>query len=205
MLFNTLEYFLFLPITFFLYWAIKETKYQNIFILMSSYVFYGWWDWRFLFLIFLSTVVDYFVAMRIEQTHKKKSKKIYLLISIIFNLSILGFFKYYNFFIDSWIELLSKIGYQVTDVWTLKIILPVGISFYTFQTMSYSLDVYRSKIKATKDFISFASFVSFFPQLVAGPIERASNLLPQILSKRKFDYKTLKFLNREHYIKKIRV
>ena len=189
MLFNTLEYFLFLPITFFLYWAIKETKYQNIFILMSSYVFYGWWDWRFFFLIFLSTLVDYFVAMRIEQTHKKKSKKIYLLISIIFNLSILGFFKYYNFFIDSWIELLSKIGYQVTDVWTLKIILPVGISFYTFQTMSYSLDVYRSKIKATKDFISFASFVSFFPQLVAGPIERASNLLPQILSKRKFDYK----------------
>lgn len=189
MLFNTLEYFLFLPITFFLYWAIKETKYQNIFILISSYVFYGWWDWRFLFLIFLSTVVDYFVAMRIEQTHKKKSKKLYLLISIIFNLSILGFFKYYNFFIDSWIELLSKIGYQVTDVWTLKIILPVGISFYTFQTMSYSLDVYRSKIKATKDFISFASFVSFFPQLVAGPIERASNLLPQILSKRKFDYK----------------
>ena len=147
MLFNTLEYFLFLPITFFIYWAIKETKYQNIFILISSYVFYGWWDWRFLFLIFLSTVVDYFVAMRIEQTHKKKSKKLYLLISIIFNLSILGFFKYYNFFIDSWIELLSKIGYQVTDVWTLKIILPVGISFYTFQTMSYSLDVYRSKIK----------------------------------------------------------
>ena len=189
MLFNTLEYFLFLPITFFIYWAIKETKYQNIFILISSYVFYGWWDWRFLFLIFLSTVVDYFVAMRIEQTHKKKSKKLYLLISIIFNLSILGFFKYYNFFIDSWIELLSKIGYQVTDVWTLKIILPVGISFYTFQTMSYSLDVYRSEIKATKDFISFASFVSFFPQLVAGPIERASNLLPQILSKRKFDYK----------------
>jgi len=189
MLFNTLEYFLFLPITFFLYWAIKETKYQNIFILISSYVFYGWWDWRFLFLIFLSTVVDYFVAMRIEQTHKKKIKKLYLLISIIFNLSILGFFKYYNFFIDSWIELLSKIGYQVTDVWTLKIILPVGISFYTFQTMSYSLDVYRSEIKATKDFISFASFVSFFPQLVAGPIERASNLLPQILSKRKFDYK----------------
>ena len=189
MLFNTLEYFLFLPITFFLYWAIKETKYQNIFLLISSYVFYGWWDWRFLFLIFLSTLVDYFVAMRIEQNRKKKSKKIYLLVSIIFNLSILGFFKYYNFFVDSWIELLSKIGYQVTDVWTLKIILPVGISFYTFQTMSYSLDVYRSKIKPTKDFISFASFVSFFPQLVAGPIERASNLLPQILSKRKFDYK----------------
>ena len=179
MLFNTLEYFLFLPITFFLYWAIKETKYQNIFILMSSYVFYGWWDWRFLFLIFLSTVVDYFVAMRIEQTHKKKSKKIYLLISIIFNLSILGFFKYYNFFIDSWIELLSKIGYQVTDVWTLKIILPVGISFYTFQTMSYSLDVYRNEIKATKDFISFASFVSFFPQLIAGPIVHHREMMPQ--------------------------
>ena len=189
MLFNTLEYFLFLPITFLLYWSIKNTKTQNILVLVSSYVFYGWWDWRFLFLIFISTVIDYFVAIKIEKTHKKKSKKLYLLISIIFNLSILGFFKYYNFFVDSWIELLSKIGYQVTDVWTLKIILPVGISFYTFQTMSYSLDVYRSEIKSTKDFISFASFVSFFPQLVAGPIERASNLLPQILNKRKFDYK----------------
>ncbi|MBT6815956.1 MAG: MBOAT family protein [Flavobacteriales bacterium] len=189
MLFNTLEYFLFLPITFLLYWSIKNTTTQNILVLASSYVFYGWWDWRFLFLIFISTVVDYFVAIKIEKTDYKERKRVYLLLSIIFNLTILIFFKYYNFFIESWVELLSSIGYHVKDVWTLKIILPVGISFYTFQTMSYSLDVYRNDIKATRDFISFASFVSFFPQLVAGPIERASNLLPQMLKERKFDYK----------------
>ena len=139
MLFNTLEYFLFLPISFLLYWSIKNTTTQNILVLASSYVFYGWWDWRFLFLIFISTVVDYFVAIKIEKTDHKERKRVYLLLSIIFNLTILIFFKYYNFFIESWVELLSSIGYHVKDVWTLKIILPVGISFYTFQTMSYSL------------------------------------------------------------------
>ena len=188
MLFNTLEYFLFLPITFFIYWAIKETKYQNIFILIFSYVFYGWWDWRFLFLIFMSTVVDYFVALSIENNSDNQKRKQILYISVFFNLTLLGVFKYFNFFIDSWIDFTSVFGYNIENTWSLKIILPVGISFYTFQTMSYSLDVYRRELKATKDFISFASFVSFFPQLVAGPIERASHLLPQILNKRKFNY-----------------
>ena len=151
-------------------------------------MFYGWWDWRFLSLIFLSTIVDYFVGLKIYDSSNKKTKKSYLWISILFNLGLLGFFKYFNFFIDSWIDFLSAFGYQHQSKWTLKVILPVGISFYTFQTMSYSLDIYFKKLKPTKDFISFASFVSFFPQLVAGPIERASNLLPQILNNRVFKY-----------------
>ena len=155
---------------------------------MSSYVFYGWWDWRFLSLIFLSTVVDYFVGLKIYDCRDNKVKKSYLWISILFNLRLLGFFKYFNFFIDSWIDLFIFFGYKHQSTWTLNVILPVGISFYTFQTMSYSLDIYFKKLKPTKDFISFASFVSFFPQLVAGPIERASNLLPQILKKRTFKY-----------------
>ena len=188
MLFNSLEFFLFLPIVFFLYWKCNNTKKQNILILISSYVFYGWWDWRFLFLIFISTVVDYFVALSIENNSDSKKRKRILCVSIFFNLALLGVFKYFNFFIDSWIDFTSVFGYNIENTWSLKIILPVGISFYTFQTMSYSLDVYRRELKATKDFISFASFVSFFPQLVAGPIERASHLLPQILNKRKFNY-----------------
>ena len=190
MLFNSLEYFLFLPIVFFLYWFVfkKDFKLQNLLILISSYVFYGWWDWRFLSLIFLSTVADYFVGLKIYDSQDDKVRKSYLWVSILFNLGLLGFFKYFNFFIDSWIDLLGSFGYEQKSVWTLNVILPVGISFYTFQTMSYSFDIYYKKLKPTKDFISFASFVSFFPQLVAGPIERASNLLPQILTKRVFKY-----------------
>jgi len=191
MLFNSLEYFLFLPIVFFLYWFVfkNDFKLQNLLILISSYVFYGWWDWRFLSLIFLSTVIDYFVGLKIHDSQDNKVKKTYLWVSILFNLGLLGVFKYFNFFIDSWIHLLGSFGYEQKSVWTLNVILPIGISFYTFQTMSYSLDIYYNKLKPTKDFISFASFVSFFPQLIAGPIERASNLLPQILSKRVFKYK----------------
>jgi len=166
----------------------KDLKLQNLLILISSYVFYGWWDWRFLSLIFLSTVADYFVGLKIYDSQDDKVRKSYLWVSILFNLSLLGFFKYFNFFIDSWIDLLGSFGYEQKSVWTLNVILPVGISFYTFQTMSYSLDIYYKKLKPTKDFISFASFVSFFPQLVAGPIERASNLLPQILTRRVFKY-----------------
>ena len=143
---------------------------------------------QILSLIFLSTIVDYFVGLKIHDSDDKKKKKFYLWISILFNLGLLGFFKYFNFFIDSWIDLLGAIGYEQKSTWTLNVILPVGISFYTFQTMSYSLDIYHGKLKPTKDFISFASFVSFFPQLVAGPIERASNLLPQILNDRLFKY-----------------
>ena len=190
MLFNSLEFIFFLPIVFCLYWFLfqKNLRVQNLVLLISSYVFYGWWDWRFLSLIFLSTVVDYFVGLKIDDSSDKKIKKSYLWMSVIFNLVLLGFFKYFNFFIDSWIDLFNAFGYKYQSIWTLKVILPVGISFYTFQTMSYSLDIYNDKLKPTKDFISFASFVSFFPQLVAGPIERASNLLPQILSIRLFKY-----------------
>jgi alginate O-acetyltransferase complex protein AlgI len=151
-------------------------------------VFYGWWDYRFLSLIFLSTIVDYIIGLNITKQDSEKKQKLLLWYSVLFNLSVLGFFKYYNFFVDSWIDLFGSIGYEIKSVWTLNIILPVGISFYTFQTMSYTIDVYRKKLEPTKDFISFASFVSFFPQLVAGPIERATNLLPQILNKREFKY-----------------
>ena len=191
MLFNSLEFLIFLPTIFCLYWFIfqKNLRIQNFLLLISSYIFYGWWDYRFLSLIFLSTVVDYFVGLKIHVSNNKKIKKSYLWVSILFNLGLLGFFKYFNFFIDSWIDLLSVVGYEQKSTWTLNVILPVGISFYTFQTMSYSLDIYYGKLKPTKDFISFASFVSFFPQLVAGPIERASNLLPQILNNRIFKYK----------------
>lgn len=189
MLFNSLEFFLFLPLVFVLYWFVvhKKLKLQNFLILVASYVFYGWWDYRFLSLIALSTVVDYFIGLTIHNADKKSIRKRWLLVSMLFNLGLLGFFKYYNFFIESWVDLLASIGYQIENTWTLKVILPVGISFYTFQTMSYSIDIYRKKLKPTKDFVAFAAFVSFFPQLVAGPIERASNLLPQMLKKRKFD------------------
>ena len=191
MLFNSLEFLIFLPSVFLLYWFVfqKNIRVQNLLLLISSYIFYGWWDYRFLSLIFLSTVVDYFVGLKIYDSNNKKTKKSYLWITILFNLGLLGFFKYFNFFIDSWIDLLGAVGYEANSTWTLNVILPVGISFYTFQTMSYSLDIYHGKLKPTKDFISFASFVSFFPQLVAGPIERASNLLPQILNERTFNYK----------------
>jgi len=190
MLFNSIEFLLFLPTIFILYWFVfnKNLKYQNTLILVSSYVFYGWWDYRFLSLIFLSTVVDYIIGLNIPKQNSEKNQKLLLWCSVLFNLSVLGFFKYYNFFIDSWVELFISLGYEIKSIWTLNIILPVGISFYTFQTMSYTIDIYRKKVEPTKDFISFASFVSFFPQLVAGPIERASNLLPQILKKREFQY-----------------
>ena len=190
MLFNSPEYILFLPIVFLLYWFVfnRRLKLQNLLILISSYIFYGWWDWRFLSLIFLSTVVDYFVGMQIYSSKDNNVRRTYLWVSILFNIGLLGFFKYFNFFVDSWIDLLGSFGYEQKSVWTINVILPVGISFYTFQTMSYALDIYYNKLKPTKDFISFASFVSFFPQLVAGPIERASNLLPQILTKRVFKY-----------------
>jgi alginate O-acetyltransferase complex protein AlgI len=190
MLFNSIEFLLFLPIVFVLYWFVfsKNLRVQNSVVLLSSYFFYGWWDYRFLSLIFLSTVIDYFIGLNIVKQSSEKKQRQLLWCSVLFNLSVLGFFKYYNFFIDSWVDLFNSLGYEIKSVWTLNIILPVGISFYTFQTMSYTIDIYRKKLEPTKDFIAFASFVSFFPQLVAGPIERASNLLPQILNKREFEY-----------------
>ena len=190
MVFNSLEFFLFLPTVFILYWFVfnKHLKTQNLFLLGASYLFYGLWDWRFLSLILLSTAVDYYVAINIEANNDKKIRKRWLWVSVIFNIGLLGFFKYYNFFVDSWVDMVSLFGYDMKSTWTLGVILPVGISFYTFQTMSYSFDVYYKKLKPTTDFLSFAAFVSFFPQLVAGPIERASNLLSQILNKRTFNY-----------------
>ena len=190
MLFNSIEFLLFLPTLFVLYWFVfnNNLRVQNALILVSSYLFYGWWDYRFLFLIFLSTIVDYIIGLKIPKQNSDKKQKLLLWCSVLFNLGVLGFFKYYNFFVDSWIGLFQSVGYEIKSVWTLNIILPVGISFYTFQTMSYTIDIYKKKLDPTKDFISFASFVSFFPQLVAGPIERATNLLPQILKKRKFKY-----------------
>ncbi|WP_368662362.1 MBOAT family protein [Zobellia laminariae] len=164
-------------------------KIQNLLVIVASYVFYGWWDWRFLILIFLSTVLDFLVGQQIFKNQDNKQKaKYWLWVSVAFNLGLLGFFKYFNFFIDSFIESVNALGYNIKSVWTLRIILPVGISFYTFQTMSYSFDIYYKKLKPTKNFVSFAAFVAFFPQLVAGPIERASNLLNQINTRRVFKY-----------------
>lgn len=191
MLFNSFTFLLFLPIVFILYWGVasKSLRFRNIFILVCSYVFYGWWDWRFLFLILFSSIVDFFVGLKIEGANSKRAAKSWLYGSLIINLGLLGVFKYYDFFITSWIDLMNTVGVQA-NVRTLQLILPVGISFYTFQTLSYSIDIYKGKMKATKDFVAFAAFVSFFPQLVAGPIERASNLLPQFNFIKKFDYAT---------------
>lgn len=189
MLFNSATFLLFLPIAFFVYWLVncRGVKFQNLLLLILSYVFYGWWDWRFLSLIAFSTVVDYVSAQSISKIEKNSTKKLWLWVSILVNIGLLGVFKYYNFFITSWVDLLSAFGYHASSS-SLNIILPVGISFYTFQTMSYTIDVYQRKINPTNNIIAFAAYVSFFPQLVAGPIERASSLLPQILKKRKFDY-----------------
>lgn len=189
MLFNSLDFAIFLPIVFFLYWFIlnKNIKLQNLLIVLASYVFYGWWDWRFLSLIIFSTLIDYIVGIRLGTEQRAVNRKILLWISIVVNLGFLGFFKYYNFFIDNFTEAFSFFGQGIT-INSLNIILPVGISFYTFQTLSYSIDVYREKLKPTSDFIAFSAFVSFFPQLVAGPIERAKHLLPQFYKERTFDY-----------------
>jgi alginate O-acetyltransferase complex protein AlgI len=189
MLFNSLDFAVFLPVVFILYWFItsKNLKLQNALVVLASYVFYGWWDWRFLSLIIFSTLVDFTIGKQLQSTQIQKYRKVLLWISILINLGFLGFFKYYNFFVDNFIQAFSFFG-QSIPVNTLNIILPVGISFYTFQTMSYTIDVYNEKLEPTKDFVAFAAFVSFFPQLVAGPIERASNLLPQFYTKRYFDY-----------------
>jgi len=189
MIFNSIDFALFLPIVFLLYWFFfkNSIRFQNILIVVASYVFYGWWDWRFLFLIFFSTLVDFFVGLKLKDEKSNRRRIIFLGTSVFINLGLLFFFKYYNFFLDSFVSSFSFFGVQLNGN-HLNIILPVGISFYTFQTMSYTIDVYKRKLDPTKDFIAFSAFVSFFPQLVAGPIERASNLLPQFFEKRKFDY-----------------
>ena len=189
MYFNSLDFALFLPIVFILYWFVtnKNLKLQNALLVVASYVFYGWWDWRFLSLIVFSSLVDYTIGLQLNHTAQPSKRKLLLWSSILVNLGFLGFFKYYNFFIDSFVEAFSFFGSPIQPN-TLDIILPVGISFYTFQTLSYTIDVYKRKLEPTRDIVSFLAFVSFFPQLVAGPIERATHLLPQFYKKRKFHY-----------------
>ena len=184
MLFNSFTFWLFYFFVFLFYWKVQH-KNQNTLLLIASYFFYGMWDWHFLFLIFASTSIDFFLGEKIYQAQTKKEKKFFLISSIIANLSILGFFKYYNFFSLELNNLFISLGIS-SMLPTLDIILPVGISFYTFQTMSYSIDIYRSDIKPIKSFKDYALYVSFFPQLVAGPIERSSRLIPQVIHKRKW-------------------
>ncbi len=189
MYFNSFDFAIFLPIVFVLYWFVtyKNLKLQNALLVLASYVFYGWWDWRFLSLIVFSSLVDYTIGLQLKKEEKPTKRRLLLWTSILVNLGFLGFFKYYNFFVDNFVDAFTFLGSNIQPN-TLDIILPVGISFYTFQTLSYTIDVYKRKLEPTKDLVSFLAFVSFFPQLVAGPIERATNLLPQFYRKRQFHY-----------------
>lgn len=193
MLFNSLAFAIFLPIVFFLYWLInwavpnRATRLQNILLLVASYYFYACWDWRFLFLLIFSTLLDYYTGLKMHDAPTPGLKKFWFWLSISVNLGFLGVFKYYNFFADSFANMLENFGVQVNP-WTLTVILPVGISFYTFHGLSYVIDIYKDRIQPVRDFIEYSVFVSFFPLLVAGPIERATHLLPQIQKKRVFDY-----------------
>lgn len=187
MIFNSTVFFVFFIIVFILYWLFHQKKNaQNIIMLVSSLVFYGWWDWRFLSLIFISSFIGYFCGLKIEQSNKQRTRKNWMVVSVVTNLTILGFFKYFNFFAESLVEFTGMFGWHPGNV-TLDIILPVGISFYTFQTLSYTIDIYRKEFKATQSFLNFFTYVAFFPQLVAGPIERAAELLPQIEKPRVFN------------------
>ncbi|MDT0687441.1 MBOAT family O-acyltransferase [Autumnicola psychrophila] len=190
MLFNSFEYAVFLPLVFGIYWLIgsKKLKLQNLLILGASYTFYGFWDWRFVILIFLSSIVDYYTAILISQSSSAKYKKLYLLFSLVWNLGVLFTFKYYDFFVQSFLQTFNLTGANNFAL-SFEIILPVGLSFYTFQTISYTIDVYKNKIKPTNHLLEFLCYVSFFPQLVAGPIERTSFLLPQFFKKRQFSLK----------------
>lgn len=188
MLFNSIEYLLFLPVVFALYWLMRgRTGWQNLFIVIVSFIFYGWWDYRFLFLMSFTALCSFFSGILLERMAQRRGRRLVVTFSLLLNLGILVVFKYYNFFAESLAELLSQFGITPGFV-TLRIVLPVGISFYTFQSLSYVIDVYRKHIGATRDVVAFFAFISFFPQLVAGPIERSTNLLPQFLHARKFDY-----------------
>ena len=193
MLFNSFEFFVFLPVFFLLYWwvfdfLIKEAKhqllFQNLLVVAASYLFYGWWDWRFLVLIAFTSLCSFLSGIAIDKSSTKRFKTFWMSLNIVINLSILGVYKYYDFFVSS----LANAFNINAETHLLHLVLPVGISFYTFQALSYSIDVYRRKIDATRDIVSFFAFLSLFPQLVAGPIERATNLLPQFLKKRSFNY-----------------
>ena len=187
MLFNSLAFAIFLPIVFIIYWFVfnRNLRLQNFFVLVASYVFYGWWDWRFLLLIALTSFCSWCGALLMAKRREKAH--LFSVLNIVLNLGILAFFKYFNFFVTSFVDAFAAAGIQLQAT-TLKIILPVGISFYTFQALSYTIDVYRKKIEPTRDIVAFFTYLTFFPQLVAGPIERATNLLPQFERKRVFEY-----------------
>lgn len=189
MLFNSFSFALFLPVVFVLYWFVagKNLRHQNMILLVASYFFYACWDWRFLFLLVFSTLLDYFTGIKMSEAGSKKARKRWFWLSVIVNLGLLGVFKYFNFFAVSMAVAMANIGLHVSP-WTLKVILPVGISFYTFHGLSYVIDIYKDRIKAERSFIDYSLFVSFFPLLVAGPIERATHLLPQVKKARTFNY-----------------
>ncbi len=189
MLFNSIDFAIFLPVVFTIYWLLNtyHLRLQNGLILLASYCFYAWWDWRFLSLILISTLVDYWVGLKLDSEVQASKRRLLLWLSIVTNLGFLGFFKYFNFFQEQFIAAFSFFGQEIQGN-SLHIILPVGISFYTFQTLSYTIDIYRNQLKPSKDILAFAAFVAFFPQLVAGPIERAKNLLPQFERRRFFVY-----------------
>jgi alginate O-acetyltransferase complex protein AlgI len=193
MFFNSLAFAIFLPIVFFLYWFVfnKNKSTQNALLIVASYYFYSCWDWRFLFLLVFSTFLDYFTGIQIEKSNSEKGRKFWFWLSILVNLGFLGIFKYYNFFANSFAEMFTAFGFKASPI-LLNLILPVGISFYTFHGLSYVIDIYYKRIKAEYNFIDYSLFVSYFPLLVAGPIERATHLLPQVKVKREFNYETAK-------------
>lgn len=189
MLFNSFDFAIFLPIVFVLYWfgVGNRITAQNRLLLVASYFFYACWDWRFLFLLMFSTFLDYYTGLKMEQAADRSGRKFWFWLSITINLGFLGVFKYYDFFVGSFAESVAHLGIELNP-WMFNLILPVGISFYTFHGLSYVIDIYKERIKAERNFVDYAVFVSFFPLLVAGPIERATHLLPQIKSKRIFQY-----------------
>ena len=193
MLFNSVEFGIFFPLVFVVYYIFfsKKIKPRNTFLILVSYIFYGWWDWRFLSLIVISSFADFVIGQKIFKEQDEKKRKYLLFSSLCLNLGLLGFFKYFNFFVGSFVDAFSIFGHD-PNISTLNIILPVGISFYTFQTLSYTLDIYYRKLEPTNDIFSFLAFVSFFPQLVAGPIERAKDLLPQFFEKTTVTYELLR-------------
>jgi D-alanyl-lipoteichoic acid acyltransferase DltB (MBOAT superfamily) len=193
MFFNSLSFAVFLPIVFVLYWFVfnKTKSTQNALLIVASYYFYSCWDWRFLFLLVFSTFLDYYTGIRIEKSKTETARKFWFWFSITVNLGFLGIFKYYNFFASSFSELFNGFGLETSPL-LLNVILPVGISFYTFHGLSYVIDIYLKRIKAEYNFVDYSLFVSYFPLLVAGPIERATHLLPQVKVKRTFDFEKAK-------------
>jgi len=193
MFFNSIAFAIFLPIVFFLYWFVfnKTKSTQNALLIVASYYFYSCWDWRFLFLLVFSTFLDYYTGIQIEKGKSERSRKFWFWLSIMVNLGFLGIFKYYNFFASSFSDLLNSAGIKASPI-LLNVILPVGISFYTFHGLSYVIDIYYKRIKAEYNFVDYSLFVSYFPLLVAGPIERATHLLPQVKVKREFDFQIAK-------------